>query len=122
MGDTDPRNVGTAVGVLPEAIAAGVNRIDTRDFYGPHVTDQIIKQALCLPGRPGDRFQRSFPKCPCGSRAASATSPGFSSNVGEGAIMTIGGWRTGSGFERYAIVSQADIAEALGKARTSWRA
>jgi pyridoxine 4-dehydrogenase len=41
-----PRNVGTAVGVLREAIAAGVNHIDTSDFYGPHVTNQIIKQAL----------------------------------------------------------------------------
>ncbi|HVR23684.1 MAG TPA: aldo/keto reductase family oxidoreductase [Candidatus Polarisedimenticolia bacterium] len=41
-----PRNVGTAVSVLREAIAAGVNHIDTSDFYGPHVTNQIIKQAL----------------------------------------------------------------------------
>jgi aryl-alcohol dehydrogenase-like predicted oxidoreductase len=31
---------------LREAIAAGVNHIDTSDFYGPHVTNQIIKQAL----------------------------------------------------------------------------
>jgi aryl-alcohol dehydrogenase-like predicted oxidoreductase len=29
-----------------EAIAAGVNHIDTSDFYGPHVTNQIIRQAL----------------------------------------------------------------------------
>src|ERR1700690_3226465 len=35
--------------------------------------------------------------------------------VGEGVIMRIGGWRTRSVFERYAIVSQADIAEALGR-------
>ena len=41
-----PSNVGPAVGVLREAIAAGVNHIDTSDFYGPHVTNQIIKQAL----------------------------------------------------------------------------
>ncbi|HWZ76908.1 MAG TPA: aldo/keto reductase [Candidatus Sulfotelmatobacter sp.] len=41
-----PLDVGTAVGVLREAIAAGVNHIDTSDFYGPHVTNQIIKQAL----------------------------------------------------------------------------
>jgi len=41
-----PRNVSTAVGVLREAIAADVNHIDTSDFYGPHVTNQIIKQAL----------------------------------------------------------------------------
>jgi aryl-alcohol dehydrogenase-like predicted oxidoreductase len=35
-----------AVAVLREAIEAGVNHIDTSDFYGPHVTTQIIKQAL----------------------------------------------------------------------------
>jgi hypothetical protein len=33
----------------------------------------------------------------------------------EGVIVKIGGWRTSSVFERYAIVSQADIAEALGR-------
>jgi len=32
--------------VLQEAVASGVNHIDTSDFYGPHVTNQIIKQAL----------------------------------------------------------------------------
>jgi pyridoxine 4-dehydrogenase len=41
-----PRDVNAAVVVLREAIAAGVNHIDTSDFYGPHVTNQIIKQAL----------------------------------------------------------------------------
>jgi aryl-alcohol dehydrogenase-like predicted oxidoreductase len=41
-----PRDVDGAVAVLREAIAAGVNHIDTSDFYGPHVTNQIIKQAL----------------------------------------------------------------------------
>jgi len=41
-----PRNVDAAVAVLREATAAGVNHIDTSDFYGPHVTNQIIKQAL----------------------------------------------------------------------------
>ena len=41
-----PRDIDTAVAVLREAIAAGVNHIDTSDFYGPHVTNQIIKQAL----------------------------------------------------------------------------
>lgn len=35
--------------------------------------------------------------------------------VAEGVIMKIGGWRTRSVFERYAIVSQADIAEAIGR-------
>jgi len=41
-----PRDVESAVAVLREAVAAGVNHIDTSDFYGPHVTNQIIKQAL----------------------------------------------------------------------------
>src|SRR5271154_3115206 len=41
-----PRDPGEAVRVLREAIDAGVNHIDTSDFYGPHVTNQIIKQAL----------------------------------------------------------------------------
>src|SRR5689334_4449903 len=41
-----PRDIDAAVAVLREAIASGVNHIDTSDFYGPHVTNQIIKQAL----------------------------------------------------------------------------
>ncbi len=41
-----PRDVDTAVAVLREAVASGVNHIDTSDFYGPHVTNHIIKQAL----------------------------------------------------------------------------
>src|SRR6266576_3784106 len=41
-----PRDVDIAIAVLREAVASGVNQIDTSDFYGPHVTNQIIKQAL----------------------------------------------------------------------------
>ncbi len=41
-----PRDVDAAVAVLREAIASGVNHIDTSDYYGPHVTNHIIKQAL----------------------------------------------------------------------------
>ena len=41
-----PRDVDCAIAVLREAIAAGVNHIDTSDYYGPHVTNQIIKRAL----------------------------------------------------------------------------
>jgi pyridoxine 4-dehydrogenase len=41
-----PRDRDSAVAVLREAIAVGVNHIDTSDFYGPHVTNQIIKKAL----------------------------------------------------------------------------
>jgi len=41
-----PRNHGAALAVLREAIASGVNHIDTSDFYGPHVTNKIIREAL----------------------------------------------------------------------------
>ncbi len=41
-----PRDVDAAIAVLREAITSGVNHIDTSDFYGPHVTNQIIKRAL----------------------------------------------------------------------------
>jgi pyridoxine 4-dehydrogenase len=41
-----PRDVDAAIAVLREAIASGVNHIDTSDFYGPHVTNQIIRKAL----------------------------------------------------------------------------
>ncbi len=41
-----PKDPDGAVAVLREAVAAGVNHIDTSDFYGPHVTNRIIRQAL----------------------------------------------------------------------------
>jgi pyridoxine 4-dehydrogenase len=41
-----PRDTAEAIAVLREAVEAGVNHIDTSDYYGPHVTNQIIKQAL----------------------------------------------------------------------------
>jgi len=41
-----PQDVNTATAVLREAVESGVNHIDTSDFYGPHVTNQLIKQAL----------------------------------------------------------------------------
>jgi pyridoxine 4-dehydrogenase len=41
-----PKDPDAAVAVLREAVAAGVNHIDTSDFYGPHVTNQLIKKAL----------------------------------------------------------------------------
>jgi len=41
-----PRDVDAAIAVLREAVANGVNHIDTADFYGPHVTNQIIRKAL----------------------------------------------------------------------------
>ena len=41
-----PKDHGAALAVLREAVASGVNHIDTADFYGPHVTNQIICEAL----------------------------------------------------------------------------
>ena len=41
-----PKDRAAAVAVLREAIALGVDHIDTSDFYGPHVTNQIIREAL----------------------------------------------------------------------------
>ena len=41
-----PNDPEGAIAVLREAVARGVNHIDTSDFYGPHVTNQIIRQAL----------------------------------------------------------------------------
>jgi pyridoxine 4-dehydrogenase len=41
-----PRDHGAALAVLREATAQGVNHIDTSDFYGPHVTNRIIREAL----------------------------------------------------------------------------
>src|SRR5690349_24168684 len=40
-----PRDVDAAIAVLREAVDSGVNHIDTSDYYGPHITNQIIKQA-----------------------------------------------------------------------------
>jgi len=41
-----PKDHPGALAVLREAIASGVNHIDTSDFYGPHVTNQLIREAL----------------------------------------------------------------------------
>jgi len=41
-----PRDVDGAIAVLRETVAVGVNHIDTSDYYGPHVTNEIIKKAL----------------------------------------------------------------------------
>ena len=41
-----PKDRGEAIAVLREAVASGVDHIDTSDFYGPHVTNQIIREAL----------------------------------------------------------------------------
>jgi len=41
-----PRDPEAAIGVLRKAVESGVNHLDTSDFYGPHVTNQLIKRAL----------------------------------------------------------------------------
>src|ERR1700731_1870195 len=41
-----PQDIEIAMAVLREAVASGVNHIDTSDYYGPHITNQIIKRAL----------------------------------------------------------------------------
>jgi pyridoxine 4-dehydrogenase len=41
-----PRDVDAAIAVLRKAVESGMNHIDTSDYYGPHVTNQLIKQAL----------------------------------------------------------------------------
>ncbi|MBB4010428.1 aldo/keto reductase family oxidoreductase [Allorhizobium taibaishanense] len=41
-----PRDRPEAIAVLREAVDSGVNHIDTSDFYGPHVTNEIIREAL----------------------------------------------------------------------------
>ncbi len=41
-----PRDKATSLQVLQQALAAGVNHIDTADFYGPHITNRLIREAL----------------------------------------------------------------------------
>ncbi|ANB76647.1 aldo/keto reductase family oxidoreductase [Paraburkholderia phytofirmans] len=41
-----PKDRDVAIAVLREAVASGVNHIDTSDFYGPHITNQLIREAL----------------------------------------------------------------------------
>jgi pyridoxine 4-dehydrogenase len=41
-----PRDRATAMAVLREAVSSGVNHIDTGDYYGPHITNQLIREAL----------------------------------------------------------------------------
>ena len=41
-----PKDRAAAIAVLREAVESGVNHIDTSDFYGPHITNQLIREAL----------------------------------------------------------------------------
>ncbi len=56
-----PRDPEGAVAVLREVLAAGVNHIDTSDYYGPHVTNQIIRTT---PTEPVDEQETYWPGCP----------------------------------------------------------
>ena len=46
-----PKDHAAALAVLREAVAQGVNHIDTSDFYGPHVTNRLIREAASRPAR-----------------------------------------------------------------------
>jgi pyridoxine 4-dehydrogenase len=41
-----PKDRDATLAALREAVASGVNHIDTSDFYGPHITNQLIREAL----------------------------------------------------------------------------
>ena len=68
-----PRDPEAAVSVLREAVEAGVNHIDTSDYYGPHVTNKLIKTALhpypsdltivTKVGRVGPRMGHGYLRC-----------------------------------------------------------
>lgn len=66
-----PKDRHVAITVLREALALGVNHIDTSDFYGPHITNQIIREALhpysddlTIVTKIGARVVRMPPGCP----------------------------------------------------------
>ena len=56
-----PKDREMALAVLREAVALGVNHIDTSDFYGPHITNQIIREALHPIRMTSPSSQRSAP-------------------------------------------------------------
>src|SRR5256886_15452955 len=63
-----PKDRAAALAVLRAAAASGVNHIDTADFYGPHVTNQLIRGAL-------HPYPKNLATCPkTGARAAWARS------------------------------------------------
>ena len=64
-----PKDRDAALAVLREAVASGVNHIDTSDFYGPHVTNQLIREAL----HPIRTISSSSPRS---ARGAARTGPG----------------------------------------------
>ena len=66
-----PRDRSEAVAVLREAIASGVNHIDTSDFYGPHVTNELSRRLCALTRKTSPLPQRS-------ELAVATTAPGSS--------------------------------------------
>src|SRR5947208_1146270 len=74
----EPPDREAARGVVRRAVELGVNLIDTADSYGPAVSEEIIAEALHLPGRPDHRHQgRAHPvrPRPLGPRRAPRASP-----------------------------------------------
>ena len=65
-----PRDVRAGIAVLQEAVNSGVNHIDTSDYYGPHVTNQLIKEAL----HPYQTVSSSSPRL---ARVVAQINPGF---------------------------------------------
>jgi pyridoxine 4-dehydrogenase len=53
-----PKDRDAALAVLREAVGSGVNHIDTSDFYGPHVTNRLIREALRHQNRRPPRRRR----------------------------------------------------------------
>ena len=69
-----PKDRDAALAVLREAVAHGVNHIDTSDFYGPHVTNQLIREAL----RPIPTISSSSPRSARGAATDGSWLPAFS--------------------------------------------
>ena len=63
-----PRDPDGAIAVLREAVAAGVNHIDTADFYDPHVTNQIMRVELIY----AQELSNCLPLSPFSSRPSGA--------------------------------------------------
>lgn len=64
-----PRDRDAALAVLREAVSSGVDHIDTCDYYGPHVTNQIIRDAL-------SPYPKDLVPSPRSARGAAAMRPG----------------------------------------------
>ena len=72
-----PKDRAGALAVLREAVAHGVNHIDTSDFYGPHVTNQIIRERSTLIRTISSSSPRSAPNA---ARMAHGCLPSLAKN------------------------------------------